>query len=183
MLAFLANYRPVSNLIFTSKVVEHLLANTLRFHVANQHTERNIRPRLQCCTSRLIALLGLLDMFAAFDCVDHNIFLRRLQLWYGLASDVINWISSFLTGRTQQVVYNRTMSTIQPMLFGVLQGFVLGPLFNVLYTTELESIVERQNMKLHQYAYDCQIYSSVSTADSPVAVSKLSACITVSTSG
>jgi len=116
-------------------------------------------------------------MSAAFDCVDHNILLRRLQLRFGMAGDVINWFSSFLTGRTQQVVYNGTMSAIQPVLFGVPQGSVLGPNLYVLYTSELESIVGLHGMKLHQYADDCQIYTSVSVADSSAAVSKLSACV------
>jgi len=48
---------------------------------------------------RKVTLLGLLDMSAAFNCVYHEIHLRRL------AGDVINWISLFITG-TQQVVYN-----------------------------------------------------------------------------
>ena len=127
-----------------------------------------LRVLSDCLTAadeRKVTLLGLLDMSAAFDCVNHDILLL--------------WISSFPTGRTQQVVYNGTMSTIQPVLFGLPQGSVLGPLLYVLYTAELESIVERQDMKLHQYADDCQIYTSVSAADSPAAVSKLSACVTV----
>ena len=142
-----------------------------------------LRVLSDCLTAadeRKVTFLGLLYiMSAAFDCVDHDILLLWLRLRYGLAGDVNNWISSFLTGRTQQVVYNGTMSTIQPVLFGVPQGSVLGPLLYVLYTAELESIVERQDMKLHQYADDCQIYTSVSAADSPAAVSKLSACVTV----
>jgi len=70
--------------------------------------------------SHVASSICLLDMSAAFDCVDHDTLLRRLRLRYGLAGDdVINWFSLFLTGRAQQVAYNGTMSTIQPvMLFG-----------------------------------------------------------------
>jgi len=115
---------------------------------------------------------------AAFDCVDHDILLWRLRLLYGLAGDVINWISLFLTGAAlNMVVYNGSMSTIQPVLFGESKGSVLRPLLYVLYTAELESIVEWHDMKLHHYAVDSQIHTSVSAADSPV--SKLSACVTV----
>jgi len=78
---------------------------------------------------------------------------------YGQAGDVINWISLFQTGRTQQVIYNRTMSTIQPVLFGVPQGFVLGLLMYMLYTATLESLVEWLDMKLHQFTVDCQCFS------------------------
>jgi hypothetical protein len=138
---------------------------------------------LSAADGQKVTLLGLLDMSAAFDCVDHTILLRRLQQGFGLAGDVINWIRSFLTGRTQQVVYNGTMSTVQPVHFGVPQGSVLGPILYILYTTELELIVERCGMKLHQYADDCQIYVSVKVKDredpaAAAAVNKLSKCLT-----
>ena len=130
---------------------------------------------LLAADGRKVTLLGLLDMSAAFDCVDHVILLQRLRL--RLTDDVINWICSFLIGRSQQVVYNGITSSTQPVFFGVPQGSVLGPILYVLYTAELEGIVERHGMKLHQYADDCQIYVSVSVADASVAASRLSACI------
>jgi hypothetical protein len=191
----MANYRPVSNLTFISKVVEravalqlneYLLSNGLPPRCQLAYRKKHSTETAMLCVmsdfltaadERKVTLLGLLDMSAAFDCVDHNILLRRLQLRFGMAGDVINWFSSFLTGRTQQVVCNETMSAIQPVLFGVPQGSVLGPNLYVLYTSELESIVGLHGMKLHQYADDCQIYTSVSVADSSAAVSKLSACV------
>ena len=80
------------------------------------------------------------------------ILLQRLQVGFGLSDDVLNWIRSFLTGRTQQVAYNGTLWAIQPVFFGVPQGSVLGPILYILYTAEIECIVERHEMKLHQYA-------------------------------
>ena len=82
-------------------------------------------------------MLGLLDMSAAFDCVDHAILLQRLQVGFGLSDDVLNWIRSFLTGRTQQVAYNGTLSAVQPVFFGVPQGSVLGPILYILYAAEI----------------------------------------------
>jgi Reverse transcriptase (RNA-dependent DNA polymerase) len=55
-------------------------------------------------------------------------------------------------------------------------GSVLGPILYVLYTTELESTVDRHEMKLHQYADDCQIYVSVPVNDASAAADRLSAC-------
>jgi len=49
-----------------------------------------------------VMLLRLLDMSAAFDTVDHDILLRRLETSFGLTGSVISWLSSFLCGRTQQ---------------------------------------------------------------------------------
>jgi len=54
--------------------------------------------------TRQVTLLGLLDLSAAFDCVDHDLLLQRLEHGFGLA-DVLRWIHSFLSDRTQQVAY------------------------------------------------------------------------------
>ena len=52
------------------------------------------------------ALLAMLDLSVAFDCVDHAILLQRLQLGAGLTDVVMEWISSFVYERTQQIAYN-----------------------------------------------------------------------------
>ena len=61
---------------------------------------------LTAADGRKVTLLGLLDMSASCDCVNHAILLQRLRLRFDLTDDVISWICSFLTGRYQQVVYN-----------------------------------------------------------------------------
>ena len=57
--------------------------------------------------------------------------LQRLQLGFGFAGAVLEWICSFLQGRTQQVLYSGQASIVQQLLFGVPQGSVLGPLLFV----------------------------------------------------
>jgi len=52
---------------------------------------------------REVTLLGLLDLSAAFDCVDHDILLHGLEVAFGLTNTALKWIRSFLTDRTQQV--------------------------------------------------------------------------------
>ena len=81
------------------------------------------------------------------------------------------------TDRTQQVSYCGRLSPIQRVLFGVPQGSVLGPLLYVLYTAELELIVERHGLHLHMYADDCQVYLNTSVEDVPLAVNKFAACV------
>ena len=67
----------------------------------------------------------------AFDKVPHNLLLKPLQ-HLRLHSTSLQWIASFLTGRTQRVVLGDCISTMSAGSFGVVQGSVLGPtLFTV----------------------------------------------------
>ena len=54
----------------------------------------------------------MLDLSAAFDCVDHTILLQRLRIGFGLTDVALKWIVSFLTERTQQIAYNGDLSSI-----------------------------------------------------------------------
>ena len=52
-----------------------------------------------------LTLLGMLDISAAFDTVDHDILIARLQASYGLSGSVIRWIYSFISDRCQSVSF------------------------------------------------------------------------------
>jgi len=118
----------------------------------------------------------MLDLPAAFDCVDHTILLRRLQIGAGLTDVVLEWITSFLSERTQQMAYGGELSSVQLVLFGVPQGSVLGPLLYVLYTAELFDVVACHRLRLHMYADDSQVYVST-PANNTAAVVHLTACL------
>jgi len=54
-----------------------------------------------------VTLLGLLDLSAAFDCVDRDVLLQRLRTKFDITGTLLSWITSFLQDRTQQVFYKR----------------------------------------------------------------------------
>lgn len=76
-----------------------------------------------------------LDLKKAFDTVDHNILLTKLQ-FYGIRSFCDKWFASFffLRNRTQTCLMNSFMSTPKFVKCGVPQGTILGPLpFSFIY--------------------------------------------------
>src|SRR5664279_5785769 len=132
---------------------------------------------LMAADDRKVTLPGLLDMSAAFDCVDQLILLHRLQVAFGIDGMVLDWIRSFLSGRTQQIVYNGERSAISALLYGVPQGSVLSPMLYVLYTAPLFDVIAQHRVDVHQYADDTQLYLSVPPADAAAAVERLGACL------
>ena len=132
---------------------------------------------LMAADSRKVTLLGLLDMSAAFDCVDHSILLERLQVAAGIGGTALDWIRSFLSDRTQEVIYGGDRSSTSKVLFGVPQGTVLGPLLYVLYTAPMFQIIAQHRVYTHQYADDIQLYLCVPLAEAAFAAARLDACL------
>jgi len=78
--------------------------------------------------SLLLLLLVLLDLSAAFDRVNHEILLQRLQTSFGVGGTALKCFQSYLTSRTQYVRRSTARSTIVQLICGVPQGSVLGPI-------------------------------------------------------
>ena len=168
----LKNYRPVSNLTFVSKIVEKLVAEQLieflqsnglmprlqsanrRHHSTETALLRVMSDLLRAADSRRVTLLGLLDLSAAFDCVDTEILLERLRRAFGVDSLALQWIRSFLVDRTQQVSYGGRLLSVGCLRCGVPQGSVLGPLPFLLYTAELFDVIADCGLTAHCYADD-----------------------------
>ena len=73
-----------------------------------------------------------LDLKKAFDTVDHDILLKKLEL-YGVEGATLRWFVSYLTDRNQVCKVGRTLSSINYIKTGVPQGSNLGPLLFLIY--------------------------------------------------
>jgi len=170
------NYRPVSNLVYLSKLTEKAAAADLLQHmhihelnepyqsayVQGHSTETallKVQSDILLSTDKgNITLLILLDLSAAFDTIDHNILINRLHDYIGVSGDALSWFKSYLQDRNQCVFINNTKSELSHLTYGVPQGSVLGPILFSIYMLPLSHVIKRYNMKYHFYADDTQIY-------------------------
>ena len=118
----LNNYRPVSNLSFVSKVIERSVALRLNSYMKVNGLEDPTQSAYKACHSTETALLSvtndilrsidnkqpvllvLLDLSAAFDTVEHQMLIARLQQRLGVTGVALSWFSTYLSNSTQQVV-------------------------------------------------------------------------------
>jgi len=120
------SYRPITNLSVLSQLLERLVAQQLTEYL----TENGLLPEIQsvyrahhstetamlkvmddillALDSANLAMSSLLDLSAAFNTVDHDTLLWRLQTSYGFDGIVTKWFISYLSGRVQ---YVRTPTT------------------------------------------------------------------------
>ena len=190
------NYRPISNLAFLGKVIERcamkqfvsyldcndLLASSQsayrQYHIIETALTRVYNDILMDLDKQGgETVLVLLDLSAAFDTIDHTVFINRLRSRYGVGGAPLNWFSSYLHNRSQSVLVDDVRS--QPVLvdFGMPQGSVCGPICFILYTAPLESIITRHGLSCMKYADDSQLYISLNVSTQQNAIEKIENCI------
>ena len=169
------NYRPVSLTCVPCKLLEHIVCSNIMAHLDEykllsdrQHAFR----KGHSCETQLTTVINdwakildnrgqvdtfILDFEKAFDTPPHELLKSKL-FGYGIGGKTLKWIDSFLCFRQQRVVVNGVKSDWAPVLSGVPQGTVLGPLLFSLYINDISSDIESE---IRLFADDCVCYHEI----------------------
>ena len=162
------NYRPVSILSPISKILERVVHDQLYSYFANNHLFhpnvmgfRRNRSTMSCILQMydrwvqgagegMISGVVLLDLSAAFDLVDSTLLVKKLKT-YGLRTDIIAWLESYLCDRKQAVWVDHIFSDWRNVPGGLPQGSILGPLLFTIFSNDLPEFLSSE---IEQYADD-----------------------------
>ena len=152
------NYRPVSDIIFVSKIAEAaVFEQTFEHSIGNNLWHGNhhgFRPKHSTATAMIqlydlwargaedkeFTAALLLDLSAAFDVVNHKLFLEKLEL-YNFSPGSLQWFKSYLENRGQYVmIESRLSDPLKVGEQGVPQGSLLGPLCFIIFYNDFPSV-------------------------------------------
>ena len=174
------NYRSISLLSNISKIIEKIMHQRLNKFLEENNCFYNLQFGLRLNLSTNNALLSIIeniqtdldngdfaagvfiDLKKAFDTVDHDILLKKLE-YYGVRGLLKDWFQSYLKNRKQFVSVNNSTSNTKEITTGVPQGSVLGPLLFLLYINDLHKSVKHS--KTYHFADDTNIMQSNKSLD------------------
>ena len=179
-----ANYRPVSLTTVCCKLLEHVICRHMMIHLEVNKIlsslQHGFRSGHSCETQLIVTMddllksidkrgqtnMMILDFSNAFDMVLHKRLLHKLEQ-YGITGSTHRWIHSFLTDRFQRVVVDGECSRKAPVISGVPQGTMLGPILFLLY---INNLPERMRSQVRLFADDCLLYKKIKTFQDQLAL-------------
>ena len=176
------NYRPITVLPSVSKIYDRMMQGQMLPFVQSflspllcgfregYGTQHALLHFVETCKKSIdsggVAGAVLTDLSKAFDCLNHELLIAKLNA-YGFSRSALLFIHSYLTNRKQRVKVNGSFSTWTETLLGVPQGSVLGPLLFNIYLNDLFMLLEET--KVCNYADDTTIYACGPKIDTVIA--------------
>ena len=120
----------------------------------------------------------MLDLTAAFDTVESDILMLRLERQFGLRGVVLQRFSSYLSDRSSRVVLGSNSSFVVHLLCSVPEGSLLDSHVFIMYTADLVDFVVERQVNFDSFADDSQTCMHCSLGDVASVVCQLEGCLT-----
>ena len=111
------------------------------------------------------------DFMKAFIKVPHRRLIHKIKKTYGIPGNILDWIESFLSNRTQCVVLDNDTSNIAPVNSGIPQGSVLGPILFALYINDIPEVVDEKS-EIVLFADDTKIFRKIESEADTIQLQK-----------
>ena len=174
----ISNYRPISLLCILSKAFESIIFQKIIDFISPKLSQYQFGfIKNKSCLTQLLSAFSIihqavdnkqqvdmvyLDFRKAFDSVPHQELLYKL--WrMGITGNLWCWFRNYLSGRSHYVLYENEMSSTLPVISGVPQGSILGPLLFIVYVNDIPEAINYSHCYL--FADDAKLLQVINSPE------------------
>jgi len=195
----LSSFRPISNLSFISKLLERVIDARLtehaninglfspvqsayrRFHSTETTLAKIHNDLFTSVDEGHVGALVLLDLYSAFDTVDHQILLQILKSRFAISDDALSWFHSYLSNRSHVIHFGGGISSVITLYTGLRGATRFDDRSKIVHClhrrAELDSVFLKHDVHHHGYADDTQAYVAVTRPNAPTVAPRLQHCL------